>query len=176
MLRSDPSTRTASNRTCPAARVSGLAILVVGLWGGIVPFAGPTFGYRMGATPAWVWSESHATLHVAPALAAVLGGLLMLGRRRARSALGAGLALAGGTWFVIAPSLHDLWAGGGSGMMMGHSATMAALSAIGYHYGTGVVIAVLAGWALGRMSARSAPALIEVEHRRESAAPSMIDA
>lgn len=134
----------------------GAALLVLGAWGAALPFIGPTFGYHMGRGAPWVWSESHATLHVAPGLAAVLGALLMIsGRPRSVRSSGALLALLGGVWFVIAPSLHPLWAGQsmGGGMVHMQSVGSAALSAIGYHYGTGALIIGLAAWTLGTVAA-----------------------
>ncbi len=143
-----------SNALATSRRVKaiGILVLLLGVWGALVPFVGPTFGYDMGGTPAWTWTESHATLHLAPGIAAVLGGAWMAGSNRvSTSRLGALLAAVAGTWFVIAPSLHPLWAGqsmGGS-MSMGESALSSALTSLGYHYGTGVVIAMLGAYAFG---------------------------
>lgn len=139
------------------ARGSGLLILLVGLWGGVVPFLGPLFGYSMGGTQALVWTESRATLHVAPAIAAVAGALLLLGAQRRGQMLGGVLAAVGGVWFVIAPSLHPLWApvtDSMGGSMTGGSTVSGVLSAIGYHYGTGAVITVLASFAVGLLMSR----------------------
>jgi len=89
-------------------RTIGGLLVLVGLWGGLVPFAGPSFGFSMGTTPAWTWTESAGTLHVAPALVAVLAGVaLIVELARPISGLLAALA---GAWFVIGPSLHPLWA------------------------------------------------------------------
>jgi len=77
-------------------RASGIGIMLVGLWGALVPFIGPSFGYQMGGSAAWTWSESAATLHLIPGIAAILGGALMLGVAHSRMRLGAVLALLGG--------------------------------------------------------------------------------
>ncbi len=88
----------------------------------------------MGGAPAWDWSESHLTLHLLPGVAAVLGGMLLMLGQRASQLLGSVLAVAGGVWFVIAPTLHPLWADQGmGGMSMGESALSSALSGLGYH-------------------------------------------
>ena len=136
------------------ARVAGGVIGILGVFGALVPFVGPSFGYGMGGVQAWTWSESHLTLHLAPGLAAVVGALLLLRGRCASQIVGALLAVVAGAWFVIAPSLHPLWAGQAtSGMSgMGDSAISEALSALGYHYGTGALIAVVAAYALGVVS------------------------
>lgn len=138
------------------ARGAGLALLLLGLFGALVPFVGPSFGYGMGGVAAWTWTESHATLHLAPGIAAMVGGLfVMRGRSASTQRSGAILAAVGGTWFVVAPSLHPLWAASSSssGMGgMGGSPLSGALSALGYHYGTGVLIAVIAAYAVGSLS------------------------
>lgn len=133
-------------------KVAAVIVGVVGVWGALIPFVGPSFGYGMGTSQAWQWTESHLTLHLAPGLAAILGAGLLTRRRRAVQTFGALLGLAGGAWFVIAPSLHPLWAGGMSGMSMGSSALSGALSALGYHYGTGAVITIAAAYAFGALS------------------------
>lgn len=138
--------------TSGRARGAGLVLLVLGLWGALVPFVGPSFGYGMGGAPAWTWTESHVTLHLAPGLAAAVGALFLLaGRDLSRGRLGAWLAAVGGTWFVVGPSLRPLWAASDMSSMggMGDSALSSALSALGYHYGTGVLIALAAAYALG---------------------------
>ena len=162
------------SRTRGSARVLGLLVALVAAWGGIVAYAGPSFHFYMGNTAAWTWTQGRATLHFAPALAGILGGLLLLaGRTRPIQQLGSLLGVIAGIWFVIGPSLEPLWTSGGSGSMsmgnsMGSSMSMGgmhmqsetkqALEAIGYHYGTGVVLATLAAIALGLLVA--APAVV----------------
>ena len=164
-----------------SARVLGLLVALVAAWGGIVAFAGPSFQFYMGNTAAWTWTQSRATLHFAPAIAGILGGLLLLiGATRPIQQLGSLLGITAGIWFVIGPSLEPLWtSSSGGSMRMGHiggsmamggaqmqSKTMQALEAVGYHYGTGAVLATLAAIALGLLAA--APALVAA---RESAVP-----
>lgn len=135
---------------------AGILILIVGIWGGIVPFVGPLFSFNMGSPKPWVWSESHATLHVAPAVVAIIGAIMLLrSRRHNYRAFGAVLATIAGAWFVLGPSLHPLWAMSASKMMMGGSTAMTALEAVGYHYGTGILIAVLGAYAFGRLATTS---------------------
>jgi len=103
------------------AKIAGGVLLMLGLWGALVPFIGPSFGYGMGGVAAWTWTESHATLHLAPGVAAIVGTLFLLRGRRAGQTFGSLLAMTGGIWFVIAPSLHPLWAGQGMAGMSGMS-------------------------------------------------------
>ncbi|SDY56615.1 hypothetical protein SAMN05661080_03880 [Modestobacter sp. DSM 44400] len=137
-------------------RTSAFVILILGAWGALVPFVGPLFGYRMGGTPAWMWTESHVTLHLIPGIVAAIGGALMLRSVRSSVRLGAVLGSLGGAWFILAPTFHPAWAGGGGGgsMMMGGVWNQIA-SALGYHYGIGVAILAVAMYALGALAAHS---------------------
>jgi len=133
----------------PRVRAVGIAVVLVGAWGALIPFVGPLFGYRMGNVTAWTWSESHATLHLVPGVVALVGGVLMLGAARRRARLGAVLALLGGAWFIFGPTFHPAWASGDGMMMMGGGVWSGIASSLGYHYGTGVVIGALGAYALG---------------------------
>ncbi|MGI8433237.1 MAG: hypothetical protein ACR2LE_00620 [Nocardioidaceae bacterium] len=157
------------SQTAGNVRVAGAVALVLGLWGALVPLIGPSFGYRMGSAQAQIWSESTVTLHLVPGVAAVLGALLIMRGRHAIQTLGALLATAGGIWFVIAPSMHPLWSDPGmSGMSgMSGSAMSTALSALGYHYGTGALVTVAAAYALGALAARGSSSDAHVESRPE---------
>lgn len=160
------------SQTAGNVRVAGAVALVLGLWGALVPLIGPSFGYRMGSAQAQIWSESTVTLHLVPGVAAVLGALLIMRGRRPIQTLGALLATAGGIWFVIAPSMRPLWSDPGrsgmSGMSgMSGSAMSTALSALGYHYGTGALVTVAAAYALGALAARGSSSDAHVESRPE---------
>src|SRR5690348_388316 len=75
---------------------SGLLIVLLGLWGGLIPFVGPAFGYGFTPDATWQWTEGRLWLEVLPAAACVLGGLAMMGSRsRISGAVGAWLAAAG---------------------------------------------------------------------------------
>lgn len=102
-------------------------------------------------------TESRVTLHALPAVAVVLGGVVALAARGRRGSgwAGASLVLLGGAWFVIGPILHPVWAGEGGMMTMG-SAFEQFLRRLGYHDGTGLAIAGLAAFAIGRMAAARA--------------------
>lgn len=137
------------------ARISGSVVLLVGTFGALVPLVGPAVGYKMGSSKAWTWSESIATLHVFPGIAALVGGALMLGRMRSTARVGAVIGLLGGVWFVVGPTFHPLWAKSGSMSMMHGSTWSQIWSSLGYHYGTGVVIAAAAAFGLGALASRA---------------------
>jgi hypothetical protein len=58
--------------------VAGLLLVVLGAWGGIVPFIGPTFGFSADGKGSWHWELTHALLSLAPGAAALLAGLLIM--------------------------------------------------------------------------------------------------
>jgi hypothetical protein len=141
------------------ARALGLPLLATAAWGGVVAFVGPTFDFVTGSTTsAWVWNQSHATLHFAPGLVGIFGAVLMLAAAtRGRQRLGALLTLTAGAWFVLGPSLEPLWQSSAPGALeTSGSRVMRALEAVGYQYGTGALMMMLAAFSLGLL-ARAAP-------------------
>jgi hypothetical protein len=130
-------------------RFAGLLILALGIWGGIIAFVGPYFGFTLGPDHTWTWTTSRLWLDVLPSIAAVLGGLALLGfTRRAVVRFGAALALLGGAWFAVGPSLSEIWhAGGAQGIAHGSTAVRG-LEMLSLHTGLGVLIAALAAYSL----------------------------
>ena len=135
-------------------RFAGLVILIAGIWGGLAPFVGPYFHFALGPNHSWTWTSGRLYLSVLPAIAAVLGGLILLGAGpRVSGRLGALLALAGGVWFAIGPDVSLLWhAGGAQGIAHGHKFTRM-LELVTYHTGLGVLIATFAAYALPGVTA-----------------------
>jgi hypothetical protein len=134
---------------------SGLLVVLLGIWGGLVPFLGPAFGYGFTPDATWDWTWGRLLLEVLPAAATVLGGLAMMGSAsRIGGSMGAWLAAAGGAWFVTGQWFSMLWNGG---VMQAGSPTASTdlgqvVEWIGMFLGLGVVIVFLAATALGRMS------------------------
>jgi hypothetical protein len=134
---------------------SGLLIVILGLWGGLVPFVGPAFGYAFTPDATWQWTDGRLFLEVIPAAATVLGGLAMMGSSsRVSGSFGAWLAAAGGAWFVVGQWVSTLWNGGV--MQAGEPAATTDRGQVaewlGFFLALGVVIVFLAAMALGRMS------------------------
>jgi hypothetical protein len=127
----------------------GIGVAIVGVWGALVPYVGPVFGYDMGGGAAWTWTESRFTLHLLPGLLAVLGGMMMMGSARGRMRAGAALGALGGAWFIVGPVIRPAWASSDGMMMMGKGVWDQIFTSLGYHSGTGVVILALAAFSLG---------------------------
>jgi hypothetical protein len=134
-----------------STRTTGLLLVILGVWGGLVPFVGHYFHFALGPDKAWTWTTARLYLDVLPGAATALGGLILMGAGpRVSARLGAMLALAGGIWFAIGPEISQLWhAGGAQGAGHG-SAHIQMLEMLSYHTGLGVVIAALAGYAFPR--------------------------
>jgi len=138
---------------------SGFLLVLLGIWGAIIPFIGPYFGYAFGVTTPWFFTYDRLWLSVLPGIAVFLGGLILgPSANRASGGLGAWLALIGGIWFIVGPVISQLWQVGGPGAPIGAPAGaqgLQILEQIGYFYGLGALITALAGIALGRMMTRA---------------------
>jgi hypothetical protein len=136
--------------------LSGLLIVLLGLWGGLIPFVGPYFHYAFGGYAKFHYTNERLWLDILPAIAAILGGLaLFSAARRPSGVLGGWLAVAGGIWFVVGPVVSLLWHRAGYPIGVpagGHIRQM--LEWLGYFFGIGVAIATLAAFAMGRFVSR----------------------
>ena len=137
-----------------STRAAGLLILALGIWGGLVPFIGHYFHFSLGPDQAWHWSRDRLFLDVLPGVAAILGGLMLIGSGPRRSArLGALLALVAGTWFAIGPDVSHLWNAAGAAGQPHGTKFVRVLELVAYHTGLGALIAALGGYALPRFIA-----------------------
>lgn len=135
---------------------TGTILVLLGLWGGLVPFVGPYFGYAFTPDRPWAWTDGRLWLEVLPAVAAVIGGLMVLSSSNRLVGLAGGwLAAAAGLWFVVGRDLSMLWnASGvpGGGAPVGSNQAWIVAEQLGFFYGLGALIVLAAGLALGRMS------------------------
>jgi hypothetical protein len=151
--------------------VGGFILLLLGIWGGLIPFVGPYFGYELGSDQTWAMSWNRFWLDVLPAAALVLGGLmLMFTRNRISGILGGWIALCGGAWFVVGPTVAMLWDGAAGANPIGPPAGsngVEVLELLGYFYALGALAIALAGMALGRMSVVGVRDIEAAETRRD---------
>jgi hypothetical protein len=155
---------------------AGLLVLLLGLWAGIIPFVGPYFHYGFTPDATWHFTLDRLWLDILPAAAAVLGGLTMIAAgRRGSGVLGSWLALLGGVWLLVGPSVSLFWGHTGSGVLQsgigaplgGHD--RAAVEMIGFFYGVGALITMLSAFAVGRFAL--APPLAGVAAGRAAEGP-----
>jgi hypothetical protein len=136
--------------------VSGVAIVVLGIWGALIPLVGPYFHYAFGNYDSWHLTANRIWLDVLPGVLAVVGGLMLLySTRRVSGLVGGWLAVAAGVWFAIGPTVSLLWDDSGApiGRPMGGRGQQS-LELLGYFHALGVAIAVLAAFAMGRFVSR----------------------
>lgn len=155
--------------------VSGLLLVLLGIWGGLAIFVGPAFGYGYGPDRTWAYNTDRLYMVVLPAAATLLGGLLVLfSANRATAIFGGWLAALGGAWFVLAGPLAPIWHGTAAnpaGTPLGGSPTTQALEQLVLFSGLGVVIVFLAAFSLGRFTVRGAREVAAAEAERTLAEP-----
>lgn len=136
---------------------SGVLLIVLGAWGGLIPFVGPYAHFAYKPDVAWTWSHARLWLDVLPgAITLVAGLVVVLTRLRPLALLAALLAALGGAWFAIGSALAPLWPATSSvGTPVGGPVARA-LEQIGFFSGIGVAIVVTASIAMGRLAMVSA--------------------
>ena len=134
--------------------VSGFLLILLGLWGALIPFIGPYFHFAYTPDTAWHYSTARLWLEVLPGAAVFLGGfLLLIAKTRHTALFGALLAAAAGAWFVLGTTLSPLW---NNHVPMGGSPASPhvytrIMEEIGFFYALGVVIVFIAAAAFGRI-------------------------
>jgi len=151
--------------------VSGLLLIILGLWGALVPFIGPYFNYSYQTDQTWVWSAARFWLEVLPGAVVVIGGILLLvAANRVAGALGGWLASAAGVWFVVGPALSSVLRIGSVGDPLSTSDGGRAAEQLGYFYGLGALIVFLAAFALGRLTVVGVRDVRAAQRRQEQEA------
>lgn len=162
--------------------MAGIVSVLVGAWGGIAPFIGPTFGFSADGSPAWHWNLSHALLGLAPGAAAVVAGFLLLasagraavGRGRVDAGLMGLIVAASGAWFVIGEFAWPVLFG--SHYFVGAAPLHFLLEQLAFSVGTGVVLvgcgAYALGWAMGHDVPR--PRLVRAAEPVEPVEPAAV--
>jgi hypothetical protein len=152
---------------------SGFLLMLLGLWGALIPFVGPYFDYAYTPDKAWTYNTGRLWLELLPGAAVFLGGfLLMVARSRHTALFGALLAAVAGAWFTLGTVLSPLW---NHHVPMGGSPAsstvyMRIMEQLGFFTALGIVIVFVAAVALGRIA--SVPSGIrDIEEVPESTVP-----
>jgi len=136
--------------------VSGLLLVLLGLWGALIPLVGPYFHYAYTPDSAWTLTAGRAWLEIVPGAATFLGGIILLvSASRPLAMFGAELAAAAGAWFALGMVIIPLWPAASTldpGSPAGTTTVLRQLEHLGFYTGLGVVIVFLAALALGRLT------------------------
>ncbi|MDR2986762.1 MAG: hypothetical protein LBV34_18180 [Nocardiopsaceae bacterium] len=138
--------------------LSGFVLILLGAWGGIAPYVGPSLGF--GYTPDEAWTNTSGRLYLSaiPGGVVLLAGLIMmLSRSRWLGGLCAFIAAAGGAWFIAGAALVSFLPASQAasisvGTPLGSGAHIAVLTNLVLFTGVGVLILFFAASGLGRFS------------------------
>lgn len=137
------------------ARTCGALLVLLGAWGGLIPFVGPYFHYAFTPDSAWAYTTGRLWLEILPALGTLAGGVtIMISALRSIVLAGAWLAAISGAWFAVGIVLAPVWIGGPApvqGTPAG-AALARAVEQLGFFTGLGVAIVFVAALVLGRFS------------------------
>ena len=134
--------------------LSGILLVLLGLWGGLLPFAGPYAGFGFTPDEPWVYDTDRLQLSVLPGAATVLGGLIvLLASGRALAMAGAVLAALGGAWFAVGGQVATLWNVPGVGAPLGLDEGRRLAEQLSGFTALGVIVVFLAALSLGRFTA-----------------------
>ena len=136
---------------------SGFLLILLGLWGALIPFVGPYFDFAFTPDNEWAWTAARGWLEVLPGAATVLGGFLLLSsRNRFTAMLGGWLTVFAGAWFVVGRAMAGPLGLGDAGAPVAATEAKGVALELAYFYGLGALIIFLGAIALGRLSVRSA--------------------
>lgn len=136
------------------ARTCGALLVLLGIWGGLIPLVGPYFHYAYTPDSAWAYTTGRLWLEILPALGTLAGGAtIMISAFRSTVLAGAWLAAISGGWFAVGAVLAPIWIGGTAPAQGTPGDALArAVEQIGFFTGLGVAIVFVAALALGRFS------------------------
>ncbi len=151
--------------------LSGVLLVLLGIWGAVIPFVGPYFHYAYTPDRAWAVTAGRMWLEVLPGAVALVSGIVVLvSRLRPLAMFAAWLAALAGTWFAVGSVVAAHWTTlPAAGAPVGGSARMA-LEQIGFFTGLGVVMVFVSALALGRLTVVAARDAVTEPMVAESAA------
>jgi hypothetical protein len=136
--------------------VSGTLLVLLGVWGALIPLVGPYFHYAYTPDAAWTFTTGRIWLEIVPGAATFLGGIILLSSAtRPMAMVGAELAAVAGAWFALGTVLSPLWPAASTlnpGSPAGNTVLMRQVEHLGFFTGLGVVIVFIAALALGRLT------------------------
>lgn len=160
--------------------VTGLVLILLGLWGALIPFVGPYLDFAFSPEQEWTWTAARGWLQVLPGMVTVVGGLLLaFSGNRAIATLGAWLSAVAGAWFVAGRAVAAPLELGSVGTPATANDTKAAWLELTYFSGLGALIIFLSALCMGRLTVRSlrdirhaeAPVALVDKHSSPTAEP-----
>lgn len=133
--------------------LSGVLLVLLGVWGALIPFVGPYFHYAYTPDRTWAVTAGRMWLEVLPGAVALVSGIVVLvSRLRPLAVFAAWLAALAGAWFAVGSVVAVHWTTlPAAGTPVGGSARMA-VEQIGFFTGLGVVMVFVAALAVGRLT------------------------
>jgi hypothetical protein len=156
--------------------LSGLLLVLLGIWGAVIPFVGPYFHYAYAPDRTWAVTAGRMWLEVLPGAVALVSGIVVLvSRLRPLAIFAAWLAALAGAWFAVGSVVAAHWTTlPAAGAPVGGAARMA-LEQIGFFTGLGVVMVFVAALALGRLTVIAARDAVTEPVVADSAAAAAAD-
>src|ERR1700730_17668550 len=115
---------------------SGFLLVLLGLWGALIPFIGPYSHFSYPPDTTWTYTTARLWLEILPGAAVFIGGiLLMIATGRHGALFGAYLAAPAGAWFPPRTTVF-----------------MRIMEQLGFFSALGVVIVFVAAAAFGRIA------------------------
>jgi hypothetical protein len=153
--------------------LSGAVLVLLGIWGALIPFIGPYFHYAYSPDRTWDMTSGRLWLEVVPGVVTLIGGAIVLvSRFRPAALFGAWLAALAGAWFAVGTLVASHWHRVPSAGIPLGGTTRVALEQAGFFFGLGVVIVFLAALVLGRLSVVAASdAAVAAAESAETTAP-----
>jgi hypothetical protein len=136
---------------------SGLALVLLGAWGGLAPFVGPLFHSGFEPDKPWVYTAARLYASVLPGAAVLLAGLIVSATKtRWIGGFAAVIAALGGAWFVIGRAIMPVAANDPNaysvGQTIGSSMGRVLATDLAAYTAVGLLIMFFAALALGRQS------------------------
>jgi hypothetical protein len=136
---------------------TGLALVLLGAWGGLAPFIGPYFNFGFEPDKSWFFSTGRLFASIVPGGVVLLMGLIVIATRsRWFGGLCAFIAALGGAWFVVGQAVLTVVANNPTkysvGTTIGTTLSRVVLTDLACFYGLGVLIVYFAALGSGRLS------------------------
>jgi hypothetical protein len=142
-----------SNTERTTKSIVGALAVLIGAWEGLVPFIGHAIRFSADGSATWTWNLQHALLYLTPAIAAVVGGSLLLlsvwidrvhGFALATVTLPIATLLLGlsGIWFIVGSSVWPIFYSGH--VFAAASPLRTFVEKLAYNFAAGLVLSAIA--------------------------------